>query len=241
MFQIVLVTTRFIIMKKLPIILGIIALSAPLSASFADEKSFAIGAIGGTRGVGFEGTFGLSKSFNVRGSFAQYDFSEDYEEDGINYSGDLELNTTGILLDYYPFEGTFRLSAGYFNNGSKLAALAEPGNDGTVEINGYNYDVSGEWVQSDMDWDGGAPYVGFGWGNSLGEGSNWTLTLDVGILLTDSPTARLTASDGLYVAADAVGRDLDADLRAEEQSLNDGDLSDFDKYPVIQIGINYAF
>jgi len=144
------------------------------------------------------------------------------------------------MLDYYPFAGTFRLSAGYFSNGTGLGATAEAGAAGTVNINGFDYDITNEYLNISMDWDSSAPYIGLGWGNSLGEGSNWTFTFDLGVLLTGEPNASLTASDGLHANADALGRDLSVDIAAEEASLNE-DLGDYNKFPVIQIGLTYAF
>lgn len=215
-------------------------LASPINCFADSDKTAAIGINGGSRGLGFDFVYRVNDSFNLRGSLSSYNFDEDFDEDGINYSGEFDLDTKGLMLDYYPFSGSFRLTAGYFSNGTSLGARAEPGNDGTVNINGFDYDVSGEWVQSDMDWDSSAPYFGLGWGNSLGEGSNWTFTFDIGVLLTGEPRAALTASAGLHADAATLGRNLDADLAAEEAELND-DLSDFNKYPVLQIGLTYAF
>lgn len=200
------------------------------------DKQFAFGVNGGSRGAGFDLVYQINDNFNLRGSYSQYDISESFEEDDIDYDGEFELNTTGVMLDYYPFSGAFRLSAGYFNNGTGLAASAQAGAAGTVDINGVDYDITNEFLDINMDWDSSTSYIGLGWGNSLGEGSNWTVTFDLGILLTGEPNAKLTASDGLHAA----NPDLIADIAAEEASLNE-DLSDFNKYPVLQLGLTYAF
>lgn len=220
-------------MNKLAFVIGVAALSTTTSA-FADSKKFAVGVNGGTRGLGVDAVVGLGKFFNVRGTYSQYDFDESYEEDGINYDGTLELKTMGALLDYYPFAGSFRLSAGYLNNGSDLRARAVD-SDGVIMVGDNEYDISNEWVQSDLDWDSTAPYLGLGWGNSLGKGSNWTFTLDLGIIFTGKPDARLTASDGL-MAQDG----FQEDLAREEAALQD-EIDDFDQFPVLQLGFTYAF
>lgn len=227
-------------MKK-PLILICLALpllSTPALAdgkkSASDNKRFAMGVSGGLRGLGFDATLKLTDKLNLRGTYTSYEFDETYEEDGIDYDGELELSTTGLMLDFYPFSGSFRFSVGYLNNGSELTAFAEASN-GFIDINGVSYDISDEWVQSDLEWDSSTPYVGIGFGNPLGKGSNWTLSLDVGVMLTDEPTATLTASENLTLIPG-----FNENLEAEEASLNE-DLGEFDMFPVFQLGLHYAF
>lgn len=227
-------------MKTTGKFLLITCLAMPLSTLAESPSLFAFGVNGGSRGLGFDATVKINSYFNLRGSYSQYEISESFDEDDIEYDGDLELDTMGVMLDYYPFAGSFRLSAGYFNNGNQINAKAQPGGSGTVNINGFDYDVSNEWVKTEMDWDSSTSYLGLGWGNAFGEGSNWTFTFDLGLLLTDEPSATLSASDGLHASAATLGRNLQADLDAEAAELND-DLSDFDKYPVIQLGLSYRF
>ena len=206
----------------------------------AEKKRFAIGAIAGTSGIGISATFKINDYINMRALHGQLDISESFEEDDINYDGDFEVKMSGVMLDFYPFKGTFRLSAGYFKNGNDLTAVAEPGANGTVEIDDFEYDITGESLGAAVSWDGSAPYLGLGWGNAFGEGSNWTVTFDLGVLFSGAPYATLSASDGLFTQALNAGRDLNDDIAAEEASLND-DLNDYDIYPVVQLGLSYTF
>ena len=204
------------------------------------ESMFALGVNAGTKGVGLDGLFNLNDYFNLRLSYSQFNTDEDFDEDGISYSGDLDLDTSGLSVEYYPFAGDFRIAAGYYNNGSAIAAQAQPDSAGTVNVNGFDYDISGEFVRSDLDWDSGAPYIGMGWGNAFANGSGFSFAIDVGVLFTDEPTATLSASDGLFDQAAILGRDLNQDLSAEETELNN-DLSEFDVYPVMQLSFTYSF
>ncbi len=204
------------------------------------ESDLAVGVNLGTKGLGFEGLFNVSDSLNLRATYSQYEFSESFDEDGISYDGDLDVDVIGAIVDYYPMQGSFRLSAGYYNNGSAIAAQAQPESSGTVNINGFDYALSGESVRTDIDWDSGAPYLGIGWGNAFAEGSGFSWAIDFGVLLTGEPTATLTASQGLFTQAELFGRDLTTDIRAEETELNN-DLSDFDIYPVAQLIFTYSF
>ncbi len=230
-------------MNKLAIIIGVAALSTAAPV-FADSKKFAVGVNGGTRGLGVDAVVGLGKFLNVRGTYSQYDYSEEFEETDITYSGDLELETLGVLLDYYPFAGSFRLSLGYFNNGSDMRAIgAVPPEQTSITIGDDTYGVTDAWVRADLDWKSSAPYIGIGWGNSLGKGSNWTFTVDLGVILSDEPNVNLTASQNLYdFAAEnpSLGLDVDASLAEEEAQLR-ADTADFDKFPVLQLGFTYAF
>ena len=204
------------------------------------ESSFALGVNIGTKGLGLDALLNVSDKINLRGSYSQYEFSESFDEDGISYDGDLDIDVFGVLIDYYPMGGSFRLSAGYYNNGSAIAAEAQPESAGTVNINGFDYDLSGESVRTDIDWDSGAPYLGFGWGNAFADGSGFSWAIDLGVLVTDEPMATLSASQGLFTQAALFGRDLSVDIAAEENELNN-DLSDFDLYPVAQIMFTYSF
>jgi len=228
-------------MKKLTVCKGLLAalLTTGVCHAESSDKNFAIGAVAGTTGIGAQVVLKLSDSFNLRGQYGQLDYDYDFDEDGIAYEGEFGAKVAGLMLDYYPFDGAFRLSAGITSNGNQLDAKAY-GEDGTIEINGVDYPVGSEYLTATADWKSSAPYVGLGWGNPVGEGSALTVTFDMGVMFTGSPNVALGASEGLYGVADLLGYDLQSDLDEEAMALEE-DLADIEYYPVVQLGLNYAF
>ncbi|HET9678933.1 MAG TPA: hypothetical protein VFP95_00025, partial [Gammaproteobacteria bacterium] len=85
-----------------------------------------------TLGLGVE----LNQSFNeyvgVRLGLNNYSYAYDTTEDGIEYNFDLELNSVMLLLDYHPFGGNFRLSAGIVKNNNEFQGNAASQNSYTV-------------------------------------------------------------------------------------------------------------
>ena len=73
----------------------------------------------------------------------------------------------GLLADFFPMKGTFRLTAGLLSNRNKVELDAVPTGD-TIDIGGINptRTRSGRNVLSgDIDFDSSVPYFGIGWGN----------------------------------------------------------------------------
>lgn len=58
-----------------------------------------------------------------------------------------------------------------------------------------------------LDFDKVAPYVGIGWGNPFGKSSRWSISLDLGTMLQDSPNVELNAN-GLLASNAAFMADL---------------------------------
>ena len=102
------------------------------------EDSFAIGLKAGTPGLGLEATARLTDSLNLRASYYGFNYSTEVEEGDITYEGDLRLSTFGVLGDWHPYGGQFRITAGLFHNGNEFKGSAE-GND--LEVGDDTYDV----------------------------------------------------------------------------------------------------
>ncbi len=190
---------------------------------------FALGVKAGTTGLGVEGTLGMTDRVNLRATVTGFDYSTDLEEDDIEYDGTLKLRSAGLLADWYPFGGRFRLSAGGFYNGNEFSGSAR----GELDVGDNTYDDAR--LDAEVDWRSFAPYLGIGWGNAVA-GGRLTLTSDIGVLFTGSPSVSVDGTTG-DANVDDQFRD---DLREEERSLED-DLDSVQYYPVISISLNYRF
>lgn len=223
------------------------AADAPLSA-------LGIGVRAGTLGGGLEVVTPLLPKLNVRGAINAASYSYDTDYAGNDYEFDLSLLTFGGLLDYHLLDGGFRVTGGLLLNGNGLDAVAIPGeaagDDLTFEIGGQIYDASAE-VQAftgEIEFGSVAPYAGLGWGNPIGWDKQWGLTLDVGFMFQGSPSITMdtidTLDDTTPVPGDAQGRTPKQILRDnvdEEVAELEEDVSAFDMYPVLSLGLTYRF
>lgn len=235
-------------LKKTMLFAGLAAaMSMP---AYADKGDIAAGLVAGTAGLGAEVTYGLTKELNLRGTLRGASLNYNYTEDNIDYDGKLKIQNGGLILDWLPFSGTtFRLSAGAMYNGNKITGKALPnGGDMVYTVNDVEYLVDGQ-VNSNIDWRKFAPYVGVGFGNPVGRGSNWGFTFDVGVMITGAPRADLSASGRYSDDYGTTWNDINLndpnspfaqDLQAEKARLND-EISSVKLWPVVQLGLHYKF
>lgn len=210
-------------------LLRLFALTGLLVAGTAAADGFGLGVKAGTLGLGVEGTFGLSERFNLRVGANNYSYSMDETASGIQYDADLDLKSAALLLDWHPFAGTFRLSAGLMHNKNALHLLATPTSDQTIGGNTYTPADIGT-LSGDVTFKKSVPYAGLGWGNAARPG-RFGVSFEIGALFQGKPDVTLRASGG------AVSQ---LDLRAEEQEA-EADLEDFDMYPVVSLGFFFTF
>jgi len=202
------------------------------------KADLAVGGRVGSMGIGIDIAKQLKKDYNLRISFTGYQFEYESLRGNITYGFELDVGATGLLVDWHPFSGGLRVTAGIYSNTTKLDGLATPfeGGYGIGDTN-YSVDEVGE-LRADIDLGSTAPYIGFGWGYDIkDEGSGFAL--DIGILVQSSPKVEMTVSTPDNVP-DAKADDLEPDLRKEELELEDA-LSYFRLFPVIMVGYSYAF
>jgi len=141
----------------------------------------------------------------------------------VNYTGNLKLSSYDFLVDWRPFQGLFHLTAGTVYNNNHF----DMNSTGPFTLNGVQYNTG--TVTAAVTFKSWAPYLGVGWS---GQPANpgWSFKSDLGIMFQGPPSARLTTNN-----AAAVGG-----LSAEQAALNDK-LSHYRYYPVISVGVGYAF
>lgn len=210
----------------------------------ASAGPLGVSAKAGTLGFGVEADFALSEKLSVRGQFNSFDYDYTTDEDDIEYDGQLELSSYGVLLDWHPMGGAFRLSLGGYINNNELTGTAtgageyDIGDETYVVLPGDNLRLSTS-IELGENF---APYAGLGWGNSPANDGGFMFSFELGVLLQGSPSVDLnatgTANGGLVdFSTDPT---VQAELRKEETNLED-DLKDFELYPVITLGLGYRF
>jgi hypothetical protein len=195
----------------------------------AAQADGSLGVRAGTLGLGVEFSYPISQRLGVRLNADSYKYSRKFNQDGIDYDGDAKLKTGSLLLDWFPFAGNFRISAGPVYNGNKLL-LSTPNT--ALTINGTPYQAQ---LDGQVDFKKYVPYAGIGYGRPIGSGLS--LTFDLGVIFQGTPTATL---NGTCSPAPACTAQFQTDLKAQEASLNDK-IKDFRYYPVATLGLAYTF
>lgn len=221
--------------SRVPIVSSVmflIFLSSGRAGAAFDE--WAIGAKAGTLGLGGELTTDIVPQLNIRASVQWLSLELDREWEDVDYELDLDLLSPLLLLDWYPFGGSFRLSGGILFNESDVGLRAMPGEP--VEIGGTTYTPAEVGTLTGRsDFNPIAPYVGIGWGNAVGRSKRLGLAMDVGVAFIGSPGVNLSATGP--IASDPT---FQANLAEEEDEIED-DLSDFRFYPVLSLSLYYCF
>jgi hypothetical protein len=222
-------------MKKTATHLAVAALTLVAAPAFASGLgSLDAGVTVGTLGYGPQvGMVIVPDKFDARLNFGYLSHSYNTTSQSVAYSGHIKLNNLGLLGDWHPFAGSFRLTASAFYNGNKFDLSGKP-SAGSYTFNGNTYtaDQVGS-VTARVKFKSIAPYVGFGWGdNSSSAGLHFTS--DFGVMYQGRPNATITATGALSNPT------LADDVHAAQSKLQ-SDLNKFQWYPVLQIGAVYRF
>lgn len=185
-----------------------------LLAAPAAHADWGVGVRAGTLGLGVDVAHSFTPLFNARLGVNRYTYGFDVETDDTDYDADLELDSVHALIDFHPWAGNFRITGGLISNDNRIEA------DGTHS--------SGAQVEGVVDFDSTAPYAGIGWGNYTRGFSPVWWSIDLGIVAQGSPRVDLSSSSG------------SVNLQEEEDDLED-ELSDYDAYPVLSVGLVFRF
>lgn len=211
-------------------------LSVPVAS--ANDNPYSLGVTGGTLGFGVEAGYDLSPRFRVRALAAGLNMSEDFEAEGNNdldYDGDLELRNAAALLDFHPFSGTFRLTAGLVISDNEVDGSATCEQLFCDFGDGSNVLVQGDRVDASAESSGTTPYLGLGWGAKPSTAGQWGFTVDIGAFVLKDPDVDVEISGP---SSGVPGAEQEA--QNEEDRIED-DLDDIGVYPVLMVGAAYRF
>ena len=207
----------------------------------AEESSWpgiALGPKIGTTGLGLELTLGVNPYFNLRSGFNYLALSAfSLELSGVDYDTDLDLPSIPLMLDLYPGGGNFRISAGVFiQPGATIDLSSTPSSAVQIGAHTYGPDVvgtlSGEVELSNVV----APYLGIGFGNTVGEDKALSLSLDLGVMLQAYDVSLESNGAGMT----ALLNTFREDMKKEEDSVQDN-MDDFKILPVLSLTLAYHF
>lgn len=243
--------------KKL--LASVVLSSALFSSNALAEVSFEGVSLGGQAGIfglgaNLKGKF--SETLGVKVGFDVFTY-KDYviTDDKVKYNFDVETQDFLATVDWHPYKGSFKTSAGVIVNNSNLVGTITPNVEAqSFTFNDITYSTDDiAKVDTNADFDPVAPYIGIGWDTSWTKKSGLGFTFDVGVIYqgsasvdytvdyTDVPQTGNAAVDAAANAARAtLISEIDSNLVTEKKSLQ----TELDKYeflPYIAIGVNYKF
>jgi hypothetical protein len=213
--------------------LGIAGSLAALPA-YSEEGALALGVTGGTLGLGPEISWRFSEHAGLRANGGFYDTTDSDELDDIEYDGKLKLNSFGAMLDWYPFGGGFRLSAGARVNNNKIELEGAPTINTEIGDTTYTPQQIGT-LTGTVETDSFAPALTLGYGGKLAKGL--TFGFELGVMMQGSPKIENLTSTGGTLSSNTT---FLQQLALEEQRAED-DAHDYKYWPIIQIGLSYRF
>lgn len=229
-------------------ILAILAGCAISSTSNA-RPQMAVALRGGTPGLGLEYNVNIVSRLNARVGYSAISLSPSYEitddeEDpdanAISYDIELKMNHAFGLVDWYAFNGRFRITLGGVSSKTTLDITAKP-TTGIYEFGDGSYSASSiDSVSGQIKiGDGISPYVGIGWGNPLDTQGRWKFMVDIGAINAGKPKATLVAQCAAGLPS-AQCTAIQQDALIEQKNLED-DVGGTEWYPAINVGIGYRF
>lgn len=234
--------------------------AAPVVDSGSGSRGLGVGIRASTLGAGVELIYNINRNLNLRGQANFISLSRSMKEDGVDYDGKLDFQTFGVLADYHPFAGSFRITGGLYQNGNEIGMQAScpPPNGCEVGDVIIRSDTSGTgpsgqagMLTGKIDFNSTAPYLGIGWGNAM-KGSALHFGFDIGVLFQGSPKVDLAADGDATVqsvnppgpqsASQDIGSNgtVQTEVADEEQRLQ-GDVNEFKLFPVIAFTLGYRF
>lgn len=232
-------------LKKLKLQLVLVAmfsllLSGQAMAERMAENFFVTPKIG-TLGLGLDAGYHFNKMFTLRGNINYMDLDKDnlVKVDDFDYNAGIENFTFGVLLDWHPFAGNFRVSGGLYYRDLDVSLKAKAKGNKTYEIGDYTFNAGelGE-VKGKAEWDKFAPYLGIGYGSTASEDSGFSFDFDLGLMYMSGVDINYKVYTNQALAQwEAEGKKhIDKEIKKIEN-----DVDDFKVYPVVSVGFTYRF
>ncbi len=218
-------------------------------ASNVSALDFGIAGKVGLNGIGLDLTVALSKNINARIGMASVDIDSQSETIDVGDSGgegevdaelDFDYGSSALLLDWHVLNGGFRITAGMMKNhgAAELSGVLV----GNIVVDGLSVDqsdIAGELGGEIKLADSYQPYIGIGWGRGAGGDGGFSFMMDLGVVMLDpsvdfDATVNAGGTNGLSQA------ELNTRLSKLESDAED-DLDVLELWPVLALGVNYAF
>ena len=234
-------------MKKQWLIVGLLAgvISQVVAASpdelneraiHSEDASFTLGLKAGTLGLGVELSTSINSFVTLRlnaNSFNYTTTDDSLYSSIITSDKTYDLDTKGILVDFHLWN--IRVTTGLYMNNNKVTYLSKPKDSVGIVLDNNHYTLGKiSEIESTVSFNKMAPYLGVGWGNNGGS-TGWNLSLDIGLMYHGDPSLNIDVKTNSILST-VIKNDLEAERKKQEE-----DLANFPFYPVVMVGLSYAF
>ncbi|MFT5219481.1 MAG: hypothetical protein ACI822_002940 [Gammaproteobacteria bacterium] len=226
-----------------------LAVSLLFFSTSASALDYGLGVKAGTVGIGLDISVSLTQTVNARLSLTNISIDAQTETVTVGDSGgqgdidaslDFDFGANALLFDWYVFDGTFHLTAGMMKNNGKIDFSGNLVSGITVDGETLSPDdINGAIGGSISLGDSFQPYLGVGWGRKAGYDPGFSITADIGIALLD-PKVELSAVVNTAGTNNLNQGALDERMAAVSRDA-ENDLSQLEAWPILAIGVNYAF
>lgn len=210
---------------------GLVALAVLSAGTTAQAGEIYIGA--GIPGVQLGYAQPLGKNFGLRADVMTLGSHESTKnEEGIDYAATLKTQRVGLFADWFPFSGSFRVTAGVTSNNYKLG-LTAAGAGRTINVGDGTYLLGpADSFNVGIEFPKTTPYLGIGFGHQLDTGLRFSL--DVGAMIGK---AKVNAFATGTLASQP---DFQANLDKELAEINDG-VGKVKAIPQLSVSLGYSF
>ena len=185
------------------------AVAASSKGSSMPFSGLAIGVKVGLGGFGFDvATPLVPQRLNLRGGATFFDYTPStITTDSLNINGNIKFQNAATMVDWFPFHGSFRLSAGatIYNNTGLTATLSVPtGQSFTVGNTTYYSEPYNAGTNSNGPIQGNGvftfggnnvvPRTTIGFGNMLPKTGHFRFETEIGVQYFSAPTVQYTFS-----------------------------------------------
>jgi hypothetical protein len=214
-----------------------------------EPKKWAVGVhtqLSSTGFVGVDAGYKFSPNLHARLGLNTVGFNVDYTSQGIDYKAKFNPTNVHLLGDFFPFGGGLRLTGGLVFQSNQFNATGTPNSSAVpggiptqINLGGTTYNISDVGtVSSEGSFSNSvAPYLGIGFGTPISPGLGFNF--DAGVMFAGSANVKLRANIPSTVPA-ALQDQIRTSLADQERRTN-SDIGSFNVYPVISVGISYAF
>lgn len=224
----------------------------------------AIGANVSPLGIGVQIASDVNKHLNIRVMGNMFTYSTTFTEDWLTADAKLKLESSGLMIDYYPFHKGFRLSTGLlFQNQNRMTGTTSVPAGESFTLNGDTYYSADPNASSgatpvngamSLDLHGTRPawVVSTGWGNIVKQHGHLSFPVEIGAAWTGVPTVKAnlggwacadqaqTECSDLTNATNPIAMGVQSNLQAQIATWR-SDLDALKVYPIISFGIAYSF
>ncbi len=221
---------------------ALLVLSCSPSAAESDDLGFGVGIGAGTLGAGVT----IVKAIVPHRLTAEIDLNAplrlSYTTDvsGTHYSGKLQAEASGVLLNFFPSTlHSFHVSAGAYYDDDRvdLGAQFAPGE---FTLNGQHYTSSQLTALSDrVSFQRVAPYLGLGWGDGTAS-PGLHFNANAGVLYQGSARVDLIGTTPYLTGSPQYDALFDS-LDGQRTAIGDALDQHLKWYPVLSVQLVYCF